>query len=141
MATYLVVANRTLASPTLAEAIEQRLARGAASFHVVVPATPVGNGLTWDEDTSRTAAEARLETILRRLRELGAADATGEIGVPDPVAATADALTHRTVDEVILSTLPQGLSRWLGQDVPTKMRGVVHSPLTVITAKEPATAR
>jgi hypothetical protein len=138
MATYLVVANRTLASATLAGAIEERLARGPASFHVVVPATPVGTGLTWDEDTSRTAAEARLETIIRHLCEIGATDATGEIGVPDPVAAAADALTRRTVDEVLLSTLPPGISRWLGQDVPTKMRGVVHVPLTVVSPKEPA---
>ena len=141
MATYLIVANRTLASPTLAAAIEERLARGPASFHVVVPATPVNGGLTWDEDTSRTAAESRLETIVRHLCDLGATDATGEIGVPDPVAATADALQRREADEVILSTLPPGISRWLGQDVPTRMRGVITTPVTVVTAKEPAPVR
>lgn len=136
MATYLIVANRTLASPTLAEAIEERLGRGPASFHVVVPATPVAGGLTWDEETSRAAAEQRLEAIVQHLCDLGATDATGEIGVADPVAAAHDAISGREVDEVILSTLPPGLSRWLGQDVPSKMRGTVSVPVTIVTAKE-----
>jgi hypothetical protein len=140
MATYLIVANRTLASPTLAEAIEERLGRGPASFHVVVPATPVAGGLTWDEDASRAAAEQRLEAIVQHLCDLGATDATGEIGVPDPVAAANDALYGRDIDEVILSTLPAGISRWLGQDVPSKMRGAVPVPVTVVTAKEAVTS-
>ena len=140
MATYLIVANRTLTSPTLAEAIEERLGRGPASFHVVVPATPDAGGLTWDEDTSRAAAEQRLEAIVQHLCDLGATDATGEIGVPDPVAAAHDALYGREIDEVILSTLPAGISRWLGQDVPSKMRGTVPVPVTVVTAKEAVTS-
>ena len=140
MATYLIVANRTLASPTLAEAIGERLARGPASFHVVVPATPVGSGLTWDEDTSRAAADERLAAILDHLRRLGAVDASGEIGVGDPVSAVHDALANRPVDEVILSTLPEAISRWLGQDVPSRMRGAMTVPVVVVTAREAPTA-
>ena len=140
MTTYLIVANQTLTSPTLGAAIEERLGRGSASFHVVVPATPVGGGLTWDEDSSRTAAEQRLETIVQHLCDLGATDATGEIGVRDPVAAAQDSLAGREVDEIILSTLPAGISRWLGQDVPSRMRGAVQVPVTVVTAKETAPA-
>lgn len=139
MATYLIVANRTLTSPTLAEAIEERLGRGPASFHVVVPATPVAGGLTWDEDTSRAAAEQRLDAIVQHLCDLGATDATGEIGVPDPVAAAHDAFYGRAIDEVILSTLPAGISRWLGQDVPSKLRSTVSVPVTVVTAKDAVT--
>jgi len=37
-------------------------------------------------------------------------------------------------DEIILSTLPPGISRWLGQDVPTRLRGSVLVPVTVVTA-------
>ena len=139
MASYLIVANRTLASSTLAEAIEDRLAQGPSAFHVLVPATPVGGGLTWDEESSRAAAEERLKGLIDHLCALGATDATGEIGVSDPVAAAADVLANRPVDEVILSTLPAGISRWLGQDVPSRMRGVTRVPVTVITAKEGAT--
>ena len=114
MATYLIVANRTLASPTLAEAIEERLGRGPASFHVVVPATPVAGGLTWDEETSRAAAEQRLEAIVQHLCDLGATDATGEIGVADPVAAAHDAISGargRRGHPVDAAAGPQPLAR------------------------------
>ena len=141
MSTYLIVANRTLPSPTLADAIAERLARGDSRFHVVVPATPVGAGLTWNEDDSRAAAQERLDAILGRLRDLGATEATGEIGVADPVGAVHDALTARVFDEVILSTLPAGLSRWLGQDVPSRLRNAVDVPVTVVTARETAQAK
>ena len=141
MSTYLIVANRTLPSPTLAHAIAERLARGDARFHVVVPLTPVGSGFTWNEDESRIAAQGRLDAILQRLRDLGAAETSGEIGCQDPVAAVHDAIASRQVDEIILSTLPAGLSRWLGQDVPSRLRDGVDVPITVVTAKEAAASR
>jgi hypothetical protein len=100
----------------------------------VVPATPIQHGLTWDEDEARAAARARLDNALDRLRATGAT-VTGEIGHRDPVEATEDALRGRHVDEVILSTLPPGISRWLGQDVPTRLKGSILVPVTVITAQ------
>jgi hypothetical protein len=104
----------------------------------VVPATPVPHALTWDEDEAIAAAQARLDEVLVRLRGLGA-PATGEIGSPDPVAAVQDAMRARHVDEVILSTLPVGISRWLGQDVPSRLRGAVRVPVAVVIApREPA---
>ena len=133
MRSYLIVANQTLASPTLATAVEERVTQGPARFHVVVPATPVQHGLTWDERESHEAASHRLESVLARLRDLGA-EATGEVGSKDPVAAVHDALRDREVDEIILSTLPEGISRWLGQDVPSRIKGSVTMPLTVVTA-------
>jgi hypothetical protein len=138
MRSYLIVVNQTFTSPTLAEAIADRMRQGEATFHVVVPATPIGHGLTWDEQEAFAAAEARLAKILERLRGIGA-QATGEVGSKDPVAAVEDAMRSRTVDEVILSTLPAGISRWLGQDVPSRLRGSITVPLTVVTApREPA---
>ena len=132
MRSYLIVANRTLSSPGLAAAIEERLTGEPASFRVVVPATPIGKGGSWDDDMSREAAQERLDGLLRYLRELGA-EATGEIGAPDPVDAAADALRGWPADEVILSTLPSGMSRWLGSNVPDRMRDVARGPVVVIT--------
>jgi hypothetical protein len=129
---YLIVANRTLASPMLTAAVEERIARGDARFHVVVPATPVTHGLTWDEEETTEAAERRLEAILVRLREQGAT-ASGEVGSKDPVAAADDALRGGRFDEVLLSTLPPGLSKWLGQDVPSRIRRATDVPVTVLT--------
>ena len=138
MRSYLVVGNQTLDSPELAEAIRDRLATGPATFHIVVPATPIQRGLTWDEDEARAAAQMRLDGALDRLRASGAT-VSGEIGHRDPVEATEDALRGRDVDEVLLSTLPPGISRWLGQDVPTRLKGSILVPVTVVTAqRQPA---
>jgi len=140
MRSYLVVGNQTLDSPELAEVIRERMAAGPARFHIVVPATPVQRGLTWDEDQARIAAQDRLTAAITRLVELNA-DVTGEIGHRDPIEATEDALRGREVDEVILSTLPPGISRWLGQDVPTRLKGSVLVPVTVVTTqREPVSA-
>jgi hypothetical protein len=50
-----------------------------------------------------------------------------------PVEAAEDALRGRSVDEIILSTLPPGISRSLGQDVPSRLKGSVTVPVTVVT--------
>jgi hypothetical protein len=140
MRSYLVVGNQTLGGPELAAAIAQRIAAGPSDFHVVVPATPVGGGLTWDEDEAYEAAKARLDTTLAQIRGLGVA-ASGEVGHRDPVEAARDAIWRHPVDEVILSTLPAGLSRWLGQDAPSRLKSAVAVPVIVVTAaRVPATA-
>jgi hypothetical protein len=142
MRSYLVVGNQTLDSPELAEAIRERVANEpTAAFYLVVPATPAPGGrLTWDEDAARAAAEERLTGTLNRLHAIGVV-ASGEVGCDDPIHATRDALRHREVDEVILSTLPPGISRWLGQDVPSKLKGSIEVPVAVVTTqKQPTTA-
>ncbi len=134
MRSYLVVGNQTLDSPELAEAIRERIAREPATFHLVVPATPISRLLTWDEDEARELATERLNDALERLKAMDV-EASGEIGVPDPIQATRDALRERDVDEVILSTLPPGVSRWLGQDVPTRLKESIEDPVVVVTTQ------
>ena len=135
MPSYLIVANQTLSSPTLMAAVQERSVEGDAHFHVVVPATPITHALTWDEKEAEAAAAERLTAVLGRLQAMGA-DAAGEVGCADPVAATQDALRGQEVDEIILSTLPSGVSRWLGQDVPARLRRSVSVPVTVVTAND-----
>ena len=94
--------------------------------------SPGGGRLSWDERESRETAQARLDEMLERLREMGA-EADGEVGDRDPVMAVRDALRRHEVDEVIVSTLPRGLSRWLGEDVPARLRDSVRVPVTVVT--------
>jgi hypothetical protein len=139
MASYLIVGNQTLPSETLRDAVVDRRRRGSAEFYVVVPSTPPGKGFTWDEDESRRHAAERLEAYLHTLRDDGI-EAAGEVGDRDPINAVRDALRGRQVDEIILSTFPPGISRWLGQDVPSRLRGVVNAPVTVIHQKAEAPA-
>ena len=134
MRSYLVVGNQTLGGPELAAAIAERIASGPSHFHVVVPATPVGGGLTWDEDEAQAAAQARLDATLTQIRGLGA-EASGEVGHRDPVEAARDAIRSHPVDEVLLSTLPAGISRWLGQDAPSRLKSAVPVPVVVVTAQ------
>lgn len=138
MSTALIVANQTLPSPALADAIAERIRRGVTAFYVVVPATPIEHGLTWDEEATRQEARERLNRFLEQLRSQGV-EAAGEVGDRDPVAAARDALRGREVDEVVLSTLPPGISRWLGQDVPSKLRHNVSVPVDVVYEGAPAT--
>ena len=137
MSTYVIVANQTLPSPTLWAAVTER-ARPGTAFHVVVPLTPVMHGLTWDEEESHTQANERLAAFLERLRELGV-DAVGEVGDRDPVQAVSDCVRDRSdIDEIVLSTLPPGISRWLGQDVAGRLRN--SSPIPVAVVYEEAAA-
>ena len=133
MRSYLVVGNQTLASPELETAIRDVVSTGSTDFHVVVPVEPAQKGFTWDEGEARAAARDRLDAFIRKLESMGA-EASGEIGSRDPIEAVHDALRSHPADEIILSTLPPGISRWLGQDVPTRLRGSVLVPVTVVTA-------
>jgi hypothetical protein len=91
------------------------------------------------EDLGRRLARERLAHELARLRELGA-DASGEVGVPDPVAAVGVVLHRWEFDEVILSTLPGRSSRWLARDLPSRIRRSSKLPVTHVTGPSaPAT--
>src|SRR6476619_1527314 len=141
MSTILIVANQTLPSQALATTVSSRIASGNREFHVVVPATPPpGGGMTWDEDAARTAAEERLARLESQLAEQGVT-VSGEIGDRDPVAAVRDAARGRDVSEILLSTLPAGVSRWLRQDIPSRMRGAMSVPVTVVEETPVGTPR
>jgi GABA permease len=91
------------------------------------------------EDHGRRLARERLTHELARLRGLGA-DASGEVGVADPVAAIEVVLHRWEFDEVILSTLPGRSSRWLARDLPKRIRRSVNLPVTHVTGPSvPAT--
>ena len=137
MKTCLVVANQTLPGQPLADAVGERIATGECSFHVVVPLTPVPHGAVWEEGESAEAARGRLAAFLGVVRAQGV-EADGEIGDRDPIQAVRDVLRTRAVDEIILSTLPPGVSRWLQMDIPSRLARAVDVPVTVIS--EEATA-
>lgn len=82
-------------------------------------------------------AARRLAEGLERFRELGA-DADGEVGDGRPMDAIADALRGNAFDEVILVTFPPGLSRWLRQDLPSRVLRTFSLPVTHLVATAPA---
>jgi hypothetical protein len=134
-ARVLIVANRTAATDQLLEAVRRRASAGPAEFHLVVPATPRGLHRVVDpEDSGKEEAAQQLELALERLREVVDSEVTGHVGDSDPWAAISDAVHQRKIDELIISTLPRRLSRWMHVDLPSKAAGF-GLPLTHVEAK------
>jgi GABA permease len=146
---YLVVANQTLGGDRLMEEVRRRIAEGPCSFSVVVPNTrppdlvpaavgwlvPSPGGASASDDDGQRAtqlAQARLHQALNQLQAEGI-QAHGELGDPDPLTAIADALAGQQFDEIIISTLPSGISRWLGMDLPHRAEQKFRVPVTTIT--------
>ena len=158
MSRYLIVANQTIGGSELMDEIRRRVASGHSSFYVVVPFAAVGirPGLASMGDTGLTSAaysrqldrasegaairaermaEERLKQLLGQIRALGC-EAHGEVGVSDPVKAIDSVVAHEDFDEIIISTLPEGVSRWLRMDVPNRVKRKFHLPVTTVTAKK-----
>ena len=134
-ARVLVVANRTAATPALIQAVRERAEQGAATFTLLVPSSAHGlHQLVDPEDQGRSEAEATLELALPLLEEAAGRPVEPMVGVHEPLAAIQDALNLHGFDEVIISTLPSRVSRWLKLDLPHKVAGL-GVPVTTVTAK------
>lgn len=132
-AKVLVIANRTAGSEELLDALRERAEEGPARFHLVVPATPHGVRWAADMHAGLEPAEHDLDGALERLRALGL-EADGEVGDPDPLAAVCDAANADRYDEVIVSTLPKHLSRWLKLDLPRRAAHATGLPVSHVAA-------
>ncbi len=136
MTRYLIVANKTLGGEHLLEQIRQRMAAGESTFHLVVPATAPGDH-PWTEGEARASAQRRLAEAVSRLVALGA-EVDGEVGDANPMLAIEDAMLQQPFDEIILSTLPPGPSRWLKLGLPDRVKAKFPIPVThVIGEPEP----
>lgn len=132
----LVVAHRTAATSTLADAVRRRAAAGPATFTLLVPRTPHGLHRLMDpEDTDEAEAREVLERALPLLSAAAGAPVAGLVGDPSPLTAIEDTVNREPFDEIILSTLPKRLSRWLRLDLPSKAGGL-GLPVTVVTSSE-----
>jgi len=140
-ARVLVVANKTAATPALIEAVRARAGQGGATFTLLVPASAHGlHQLVDPEDQESTEADAVIELAVPLLEEAAGAPVDSLVGAPEPLAAVEDALNVHGFDEIIISTLPTRVSRWLKLDLPSKVAGL-GLPVTTISAKgQPAAA-
>lgn len=133
-ARVLVVAHKTAATPALLEAVRERAARGPCAFTLLVPNSAHGLHRFVDpEDTPDNEAAATLALALPLLGEAADGEVDGLIGDPAPLTAIEDALNLVGFDEIILSTLPTRVSRWMRMDLPSKLEGF-GLPVTTVTA-------
>ena len=139
-ARVLVVAHRTAATPPLIAAVRERAARGPATFTLLVPHVAHGlHRLVDPEDVETTEADAVLELAVPLLEEAAGGPVEGMTGDHEPLAAIQDAVNLRGFEEIIISTLPARVSRWLRLDLPSKVRGL-GLPVTHVEAAERAPA-
>lgn len=127
----LVVANRTLCERPLLDEIHRREREGRVAFHMLVPAShPHG---TWTDCSAREEAQERLDEILRALTA-ERVSVTGEVVDANPVYGVGDVLRREAFDEIIVSTLPHGVSAWLANNVVRRIR-TYGLPVTHVVAE------
>lgn len=134
MRRYLIVANQTLAGEHVLEEVRRLTAQEDSAFHVIVPATPVADQWTWTEGEANAIARERLEQFLARLAPTGVT-ASGEVGDRDPLQAIRDALRDESYEGIVLSTLPPGISRWLGMDIVSRVERTFDLPVIHIVGQ------
>jgi len=128
----LVVANLTATSEELLAALRARAERGACRFALVMPRL----GRHDDEP---------LRAALKTMRRAGLGKVKGRLGDPDPIVAVMEIWDPLEFDEIVVSTLPTGVSRWLGLDLPRRLekltavtvRHVVSTPREAVRWERP----
>jgi hypothetical protein len=135
MANVLVVANRTAECEELQQALKERAGQGdEVKFTLVVPSAH-GFAKAADPDAGISEAQRHVDNAVAKFRDAGL-DVEGRLGDPDPVAAVQDAANAEPYDELIVSTLPTHLSKWLHLDLPRKAAHATGLPVTHVVGSE-----
>jgi hypothetical protein len=124
----LVVANVTADSDELLGALTERAESGACRFTLVMPSTGA-------------ATRERLAGALERMRAAGLQNVDGRVGDPDPIVAVMDVWDPMKFDDIVVSTLPTGSSRWLGLDLPHRLEKLTSVPVLHVVSRPRVAAR
>jgi hypothetical protein len=123
----LVVANLTATSEELLTALRERSGQAACRFTLLMP-----------RDGADT--DARLAEALEGMRSAGLANVSGRKGNSDPIVATMEIWDPMQYDEIVVSTLPTGSSRWLGLDLPRRLEKLTSVPVRHVVSQPPRPA-
>jgi len=83
-----------------------------------------GGGRVDPQDTGDDEANEVLVSALPKLTEAAGATVRGSLGDAEPLSAIQDAVNLGHYDEIIISTLPPRISRWLKLDLVSKTRAL-----------------
>jgi hypothetical protein len=122
----LVVAHRTAATPLLLGEVRRRAEQEDCSFDLLIP-----------DAADRSEAEPALQLALPLLKEAAGKPVEGLVAGPEPLEAVRQTIEARGYDEIIISTLPRTVSRWLGRNLPRRV-SELGLPTTVVTAAGPS---
>jgi hypothetical protein len=120
----LVVANRTASTPQLLEAVRERRERGQCEFALLIP-----------DVNDRKRADWTLETAVPLLEREARGAVRGLVGGPDPFVSVQEAVRDGGFDEVIVSTLPRKISKWLRRDLIRRIEGL-GVPVTAVVSDD-----
>ena len=117
----LIVANRTAATPTLLDHIERLARERTSAFSLLIPDAPKSEHTDWT-----------MELALPLLERAAGGPVEGLTGEEDPFEAIRRAVTDGDYDEIVISTLPRRVSKWLRRDLPRRVESL-GLPVTVVT--------
>jgi hypothetical protein len=128
----LVVANRTVDSPELLNALRLRAEDGPLHVTMLAPSTYA----------ERAQAQRRLERAGATLEAAGI-QAEAMLGDADPIVAVQEAWNPGRYDEVVVSTLAAGASQWLQIDLPHRVAKLTDCQVrhVAVQVRRPAPSR
>ena len=112
----LVVANQTVDSDELYDALKDRAEQGTLAVTLLIP-----------QDAPAGSAH-RVNAALERLHGAGI-EAEAMLGDVDPACAVIEVWDPRRWDEILVSTLPTSTSRWLRIDLLHRIARAVDAPV------------
>ena len=124
----LVMANQTVAGRELIDHLKELAAKGPHRFIIVVPQSHA-------EGHAVREARERLAKLLASLEDAGVV-AAGMIGDPDPYIAAMNALQYFHISEVVVSTLPEGTSKWVADKLVERVAKSSGKPVEHIEVTE-----
>jgi nucleotide-binding universal stress UspA family protein len=125
----LVVANQTMASRELLDALKQKASEGPRRFIVISPQ---------GEAEAEGDAHERLAKTLEELEDAGL-HAVGQVEHHDPYTAIQNALQFYAPDDIVISTFPETRSGWLRGDLIGRVEASTGKPVEhVVTGEEAA---